>query len=499
MISADDARCGFAAVLIVGYREWLRGRPEREQFCLDAVLSAVAVERERKWFDGPRAGTDWSWDAFCAQALPVMWAEQRDEPLLRQAIARLAFCISYTTIKRLFASAVSIRDRLGDDFCRLQHLAVHAAVYRRAADVARNRAGARLPDKAAINDRISEFLDGTLAPDVPAWAALAVPPAGSRQSWGELDTGYLQAAYAWMPPIDHARDAGERAAWVAHWQESVTELVERVRRNHEREHDDSLAVPPEDDNELLRALPARIIEMTVEEARPVWEPLLALGAIGPHWVENFLSIWFIVGMQAAPAPDSFLEKWEEMLDWVESEPGWDGAERSLETEELKRLLLGLNGLSIDLWTADQASVATRLAPHYERWAGDHLTRRDDAARFASFLRRDGATPLLPDGLVGLPTRTRRHQAGTTTTPTKIASGRSQCRRPAQSGHHSQRRPRGQRLPRVAGAACRPSGPDRAGADFADVGAGRVVIGRIGAVSFPRSPRQSDRVRIARRG
>jgi hypothetical protein len=46
-------------------------------------------------------------------------------------------------------------------------------------------------------------------------------------------------------------------------------------------------------------------------------------------------------------------------------------------------------------------VTVRLAPRYETWAHNNLTRRDDAARFAQFLRRPGAAPLLSDGLVWL--------------------------------------------------------------------------------------------------
>jgi hypothetical protein len=401
VITTDDARCGFAAVLITRHRQWLSRHPEREEFCVGALLHAAAVERERRWFDDARNGTAWSWDAFCAEALPLVWAEQPRDPRFRQAIARLAFSLSYETIRRLFAACGSVRDKLGDDFGRLQHLAVDAARFRRAAEVARARGPAWAPDRAAMEERIGQFLERTLDPEVPEWAALAVPPEGSRQSWGELDTGYLQAAYAWMPPIDQARDAVERAAWVAHWRESVIELVERVRRNHDRTEDEFDGGPQQDDLDLLRALPVRIIEMTAEEARPVWEPVLELGAIAPVWVDSYLSTWFIVGMQEEPAPEGYLAKWEEMLDYVESESARGIPQRRFLSTELNHLLLGLSGISIELWTAEHAHVAARLARHYERWAQANLSRRDDAARFASFLRRDGAAPLLSNGLVWL--------------------------------------------------------------------------------------------------
>jgi hypothetical protein len=95
--------------LVVGHREWLRQHPEREQRCLDLLLDAVAAGRERQWFESARSGTEWSWDAFCAQALPVIWAEQRQKPMLRDTIARLTFSVSYATISRLFAACAKQR------------------------------------------------------------------------------------------------------------------------------------------------------------------------------------------------------------------------------------------------------------------------------------------------------------------------------------------------------------------------------------------------------
>lgn len=401
VISADDAGCGLAAVLIIGHREWLRRHPGREQRCLDLLLDAVTVDRERQWFETARGGTDWSWDAFCAQALPVIWAEQPHDPVLRRAIARLAFSLSYATITRLFAACAQQRAGLGDDFGRLQHLAVHAARFRRATEVARNRANARPPDRVAIEREIERFLDGSLDPSVPAWASLATPPTGSRQWWGELDTGYLQAAFAWLPPLDDARDSRERAAWVAHWTESVKELVARLERNIDPMDGEVDGTPSEDDLTLLRALPSRIIEMDAAEARAIWQPILDIAAPGHYWVDSFLSMWCITGLQTAPAEERFISKWEAMLDYVESSAAWTAPQAPFHSGELYDLLLGLGGTTLDLWSADQASVAMRLAPRYETWASSNLTRRDDAARFAQFLRRPGAAPLLSEGLVWL--------------------------------------------------------------------------------------------------
>jgi hypothetical protein len=287
VIGAEDTECGIAAVLVLGHRDWLRRHSEREQWCLDTMVSAVAERRPRQWFDSSESGTDWSWDAFCAEALPSLWAEQPAEPLLRTAIARLALNIHHATIAKLFAAAAAHREALGADFVRLQHLAIHIACFRVASEVAYNR-GDRPAAEAAfasLTPDLERFVDATITAELPAWAELAVPPdAPSPVRWAELDMGYLQAAYAWMPPLEQARDAEERAAWIRHWQESVTALVQRITHDIDPRDGEVEGTPDESEYALLKALPARIMQAQPEEARTLWEPILAQAQIARYWV-----------------------------------------------------------------------------------------------------------------------------------------------------------------------------------------------------------------------
>jgi hypothetical protein len=401
VITADDAACGLAAVMLVQNREWIGRNPDRERLCVDLLLDAVATERDRQWFDSAEGGTDWSWDAFAAEAVPILWAEQPQEDLLRAAIGRLAFSLSYATIRRLFASCAQHRDLLGEDFGRLQHLAVHIALFRRAFEVARGRSGAQPPDRYAMKRHIDEFLDASLDPVPPAWASLAAPPARSPQTWSEIDTGYIQAAYAWMPPLDDARNARERAAWITHWEQSVIELVERLSRNIDVDDGEVDGTPGEDEYQLIRALAGRIIEMTADEARGIWQPLFDLGAAAYLWLDSVLTSWFLAGLQTFPVPESFVATWEEILDYIESAPAWSPDPPTLHSHELKQHALGLNALVGDLWQEEHAPIVSRFTERYERSRRPGLVLRDDAAVFARFLRRPAATPLLALGLAWL--------------------------------------------------------------------------------------------------
>jgi hypothetical protein len=401
VIGAEDTECGIAAVLVLGHRDWLRRHPEREQWCLDTMVSAGAERRPRQWFDSSESGTDWSWDAFCAEALPSLWAEQPAEPLLRTAIARLALNIHHVTIAKLFAAAAAHRETLGADFVRLQHLAIHIACLRVASEVAYNR-GDRPAAEAAfasLTPDLESFVDATITAELPAWAELAVPPhAPSPVRWAELDTGYLQAAYAWMPPLEQARDAEERAAWIRHWQESVTALVQRITHDIDPRDGEVEGTPDESEYALLKALPARIMQAQPEEARTLWEPILAQAQIARYWVESFVGDWFMIGLQDAPAPEAFVREWQAMLQYAQEAWSPDSPRRSYRLSELHRRLLGLDGIAGSRWSAEQAPVIAAMSQWYERWAASTLQRREDAACFARFLSRPGAQPLLRDGL-----------------------------------------------------------------------------------------------------
>lgn len=400
VISGEDAQCGVAAVLVIQYRQWLHEHPERELWCLDKMLEAVTAPRQRQWFDAPQGGTAWSWDAFCADALPILWAESPEEPLLRQAIARLALHIHYATIARLFAATATLRATLGDDFGRLQHLAIHIARFRVAVEVAHDDAEERERAFATLRTYLDRFIDGTLDPNVPAWAQLAVPSdRPARRRWTELDTSFLQAAYAWMPLFAEARNPQERSAWITHWQESVKTLVERLEQNIDPRDGEVDGTPYESEYELLRALPARIIDMEPDEARMMWEPILALGEVAHYWVDSFLDAWFMTGLQMSDPSDAFVREWESMLDYAEQSEAWTsaGGARRHRTA-LQRALMGLGGYGLDLWSGQHTATVERMTPRYERWAQASLQRREDAVRFCQFLHRPAAETLLADGL-----------------------------------------------------------------------------------------------------
>ena len=139
--------------------------------------------------------------------------------------------------------------------------------------------------------------------------------------------------------------------------------------------------------------------MTREEARTIWEPILALGHKAHYWIETFLDSWFLTGLRTVPASEAFIREWKAMLDYVETCESWTPGRGRFHSSEHCRLLMGLGSLTLDLWVGEQATVVALMAPRFERWARHHMADDSDATQLARFLRRPGAAPLLPQGLI----------------------------------------------------------------------------------------------------
>ena len=398
----DNAACGFAAMLVVGHPAWLSEHPERERWCIDTLLAAIDAPRDRDIMDSPVSGVEWSWDSFCADAVPLRWAERPDDARLRAGIARLAQSLHYRTIGRLFASAASVRDRLGDDFGRLRHLAVHIAEQRphEYLRVPEDEAVA-VHSRAELQRHITAFIDGSLDQNMPPWARLAVASTERRDPMERgIDEPYLHAAHAWIPSLEEARDKNEREDWLAFFTEALDSLVRRLVRDRDERHDEAHGTPYGHEYSLLRALPERILQLPRDRSRELWEPLLALGSYAHYWVERFLGAWFDTGLVQGGVRAGFVDRWRDMLAFTATVERWRD-DWDYHTREERWLLMGLGDWTIRRWTAEHAPTITEMRPHYERWAEQNLNHTWAATQFVRFLAREAAAPLLEDGLVWL--------------------------------------------------------------------------------------------------
>jgi len=457
-----DVACAGAAVLLVLHRDWLKENPEKEAWCVDQILAAVAGL--------PLTGTllsehdlyNMGADAFCADAVPALWAGTPEDHTLRFCVARLAATWRYVAVARLFASAAKVRERLGDHFRQLQHFLVRWAPVRwqlmlagttgfpptpprhglslierlriplyelggwLLARTKRGRYGrrkrARFDAARWLGRQVRAFSRGKVPPDIPSWQEYAVTrhPAEpyrseartrrGRESPG-LDCDVVRAAYAWLPSLDQALDPAERGEWIDLWQRMLDVTLGMVARDR-AEDEVQEGFPHDYDHWVFGRIAALIVELEdSENPRQFWEPLLALGVHVPHYVERFLVSWFHVNLSPQAPPAAFLPRWREMVGYALASPEWEAREGKTwhHIDDVWRHLLGFDYYVRIPWRREHAPVIRGMADLYRLWAERRLAKGYSAAQFMRFLQNPAAEPLRLQALVWL--RNASNQVG----------------------------------------------------------------------------------------
>lgn len=397
-----DAICGGLAVVFRLHRSWLRQFPDREKWAMKFLLDTILSPPPQSSVDSRGSAYSGHWDSFCSEALPVLWAEDRTSLPLRRAIARLAHAYHDDAVRRLFESAASIRAALGDDFLRLQHLAVILAAARGSIAWVRDDDEATNTLHNWIETAAQDFVSGHLSPTIrwPEISGKAHQICSSRgiHNVRGLDIHYLQHAFAWLPSLHHAANAEERSSWLAVWLELLNQSLSSIRPPRGDEWE-SQSLPNGFDYWLLSRIPDLILQLRVDEqSERFWMPLLDRGVTAHHWIEIFLRSWFRQGLAEHSTSNRFIPSWKAMLAFAFGSANWNLGRGWFKAEELWCGIMGLDFGMADLWRESQRKTVIEMTPVLERWADAFAAHPRCAQRLARFLHTDAATVVLPQGL-----------------------------------------------------------------------------------------------------
>jgi hypothetical protein len=413
VFTARDAPCGAAAFLLLRGGGWLQTHPEREAWCRDTLLEGGRTPLKPHFMESAEDVSDWGYDRFCADALPLIWAEDSGDRRVREAIALLATNIHHNTIARLYRGSASQRGRLDGGFTELQSLAVAIARWK-----TRRRLARQVSDEAAgkaaheeLTGHLERFVASELEPialdlrsssssetDQPAPSARPLARRRRRRPRSRplIDLSHIWAAWSWMPDFAEAMDEDERRLWLGFWREMVGSITAHIAEEAGSHGGGAYGY----ENAVLLGLPERILSLAdPEEARSLWVPLLASGADGERWISPFLTAWFGVVLGAEAPPPRFAERWREMLEFVTE--NWT-EDPNYDAQASWRSLLGVGRWqTAEGWGQSLAPLIASTLSFYERWAADHLADSESFAAFCRFLVAPAASALLEPGLVWL--------------------------------------------------------------------------------------------------
>ncbi|QFY44846.1 hypothetical protein F6R98_21250 [Candidatus Methylospira mobilis] len=428
LVYEQDVACGLIAVAVCKFRGWLNFNANQEPDCINYLVETVLTPPPGRKFDMAENIMDTWWDSFCADALPILWAENPDTPVIRQAIGTLIFNLHYNTVQRLFHEIAGLRLQLGEDFFRLQHMLLRWSVLRhRLGRLGGKEKSASEELAEETNVLLRKFVDASLSPTIPRWitidhtfvdhrSSLNVTDEFDRQTYYPrppgIDLHLIQSAHDWLPDLNNAHSETERLQWLEFWQQCIY-TVQWMLGEGKSEIEKIDGTPYQFDRWLFKKLPVILVSTkTAQEAESLWCPILTLGAPAHYWIDDFLSDWWNYGFSSdTQGQQRFISVWKEIWAFTQTSPAWNNAaKRAWDMDKSYCSLMGLGELTLSdgFWSTDKKHLVKAMTDEFRLWCEAKLPANTCARAFIKFLTKPVAESLRIPGIKWLDQTIAQH-------------------------------------------------------------------------------------------
>lgn len=437
----EDAILGGIAVLYVLDREWTEADTEREKWCGKQFMKVINSPPPHPQFHIAESISNYHWNNFAAMMLPQLLTEDQSFEGLRALCADFALAFNYSVIQDLMTFAFEYRADLKDDFNRLQHLILVSSGIRNVNVVTHggNSYWACPEIKFDIGSRFNELIDAfarSILPtelprlyDVAEEATDTIVEMVSRQhkitydepssdatqsaiakrikrGWG-FEPFHVKAGFSWLERLDTETDPKKRARWIATIENILHGFLRPLGGIEEalfddEDHNSCFAVPGEWVTWIFDLVASVIPKLEPHEtARKLWEPILTFGLDRVHWLNSFISAWFIHGLKVKGGEEMFFSEWKEMIAFAWSRENWRRSEvRSHHSDdELFRHLMGFSNFGYGyLKDVKYRLFIAGMKPEFDKWTDEFFPHPEATSYFARFLTWPSAEDYLRDGV-----------------------------------------------------------------------------------------------------
>ncbi len=408
---AEDALSGIVAVAVVKHRAWLADDLAREKEAYSILTSIGASPPPMSpWFSEDDT-MEFKWDNFAAWAVTTLWCESPDDPVLLQAVGALSLWDRSCVVSRVMSIAAEHRAILSERFNQLFAHAIGYAGARHRARMEKHESTKTFDRDAWVVSHLEKFLSGATDALPSSWQDLP-GPAGDLgptidESGGHLDIAQLLAASEWASDLSLARNEEERLHWSGIQRQVLLCALARIEhviaaRTTPDPYDSQREYwPYSDEKQLLERIAVLVARMKLgEDHQMFWQPILALGRDGCHWIDAFGSHWLIEAAGHDEPKPVFLDQWLAMLTFAERSPAWEAKGVFISSgRDLWDRLLGLTPFSTDFWIEPLAFAVEAVWPFHQRWLRSHSNADHDVRTFIRFIRNPAARRLRIEGLV----------------------------------------------------------------------------------------------------
>lgn len=422
-----EAIAGGIAILVLQHREWLSRNPNAEKWCFGTLQDLALCEPDQTY--SPYDASDTSTEGFVGQTGIALLGEINEE-WVRHAVIAGVTGYHYDAVFHVLNTAYRMRERLGEEFTRLQNTMLLWAVLRL---VAQRVMSATADNRVLERYRgmiLKRYLEGRI-PTSPlslrkanALGVRLLRRVERRKPgyWGlgrdreegkkfhrlnaGLDLELVRQGLGFLAEMTYAAKTSERADVLASGSELLEFELSMIPKMSLEDVDIDLegTLYEFDIWAFERVVQIMLSGVSLAEARGLWKPILDLPIAAHQWVREFFVEWFRLGL--ASGADTFQPIWEEMVSYVLDSTTWSPNRRfnSFHVHDVVAEMMGIRSAQRTLGNASHANLIERMAPLYKRWAAIWVGHADLARSFAQFLATEAGSVLLPMGLCELATR-----------------------------------------------------------------------------------------------
>jgi hypothetical protein len=437
----EHAILGGIAVLRLLHKSWLDADAERDRWCSEQFARILCQPPPHPELHIAESISNYHWDNFAALLIPTMLADSPSDPGIRSLCGEFALAFNYSVIHDLMSAAFEVRERLGNDFRRLQCLLLISSGDRYVRHITHDGNSIwSCPDIAfdllgRLTKLLKRFAKSKIPLELPKLVDIAEKSnravvemfrkqhkiSSGRRATTEVEKSiakriergrgfeplHIRAGFSWLEKVDAARNADERMVWIDTIENVLRALlrplggIEEALSDEEDDHN-FFSFPGEWDTWIFDLIASVVPKLEESEgAYRLWRPILSLGLDRMNWVDQFLSRWFTHGLKVEGCEANFFREWKAMIAYAWTRGNWrDTAVRTHRSDDdLFHHVMGFSRYGHGYFEdAKYRPNVAAMKAEYDNWADEFFPHPDATRAFANFLTFPSAVDHLRDGV-----------------------------------------------------------------------------------------------------
>lgn len=403
--------------VLVSDKNWIITHPEQLKWIVtytNEVINTFAAARH----DRIQADLDFSWQAFAARILALLWTNEPTNKIFRRLLGVLILKSSYATSELLFSMISKHLKWSDEEFIQIQNFAILWSLaldkdnrknYARAT-MAKELKGFNLNKYG--QEILNEFIAGKTSRTLIDWSKLrpALPKRTRKNQGYTTDSGtenepgidleMIKHVFGSIPRLNTIDDNKERSYVLFFWKQIVNQIIFELGE-------------VSSDSKLRRDSPTSfhfwaidritefITEIKVEDklkSEVYWKPIFDFGYSACGHIDYFCMRFFTLNIPKKEKHNTFFEEWLKMIAHAYCCDTWILKGRH-DRKEIWVSLMGLTSTILIYWkNEDYLDFFAKIAPVNIKWAQKHVGDQDTISKIIRILKTKAGLTVVKDGL-----------------------------------------------------------------------------------------------------